>query len=376
MNYKNKTEFQINDKRLLLIGPMPPPCDGTSIKFGIFYDYTCMHLKQELVDIINTQTGDKALISLISLNCFVGYTRIIVQTIIKGFRADVLVVFGSQRFATVFGCVVSILFGLIGKPVFISIFGGGYDTYLKKFRPILFRTVKLMLGFTRGIIVETKHLQQVIPKLLKANISYVPNFRESFPALDICRESNDQHIRFVYVGVIRREKGIRELLEAFNRLLQCNYEGRLQLSITLDLYGPIYKSTQDYVDLELALNTPAVRIHGDVSYETVLKAYTVSDIFVFPSYWPTEGHSGAVIEALMQGLPVIATNWRANPELIRHNENGLLCPPKDVDALTACMEEMILNNNLRNRLAEGAKRSYSEFDAKYACATLLKILMG
>jgi glycosyltransferase involved in cell wall biosynthesis len=363
-------------KRVLLIGPKPPPWHGTSVKFETFCSYAIKQLGADLVDVIDTQTGDKAVTSIISISSLRGYVRIIVRSIIIGYKADVIVVFGSQRFATVFGGIATAYFGLMGKSVFISIFGGSYDIYVRQLRPIVFRVVRLIMGRTGGLIVETKHLQKVLVNDLNEKIYYVPNFRNSFSVNPKYSDRNAKLIRFLYVGVIRREKGVGELLEAFGRLverLQCDDNHQ---EVTLDLYGPIYDTPNDYVDLDPSMKLNAVRFHGEVAHEQVQKAYADADVFVFPSYWPSEGHSGAVIEALMQGLPVIAADWRAIPELIHHNKNGLLCSKQDVYALTECMERMVFDNELRERLAMGAKQMSSEFDAKNACAVMLDVIIS
>jgi glycosyltransferase involved in cell wall biosynthesis len=367
-----------NASRLLLIGPEPPPWNGTTVKFGIFHAYARECLGQDAVAVIDAQIGDKsatAITPALSLSGLKGYSRILIQSLLKARAADVIVIFGSQRFATLFGSLASGIFSLLGKRVYISLFGGGYDTYLRLLRPFVRRFVGLLLRRSTGIIVETRHLKHALANLLPAKLYYVPNFRRPTPAHHNCRSNPSRIVRFLYAGVICRDKGIGELLEAFSCLMRHVEDGTLSSAITLDLYGPLYNNPKEPLDLELAEQLPSIRIHGEVTHAEIMRAYANTDVFVFPSYSPTEGHSGAVIEAVMHGLPVIAADWRATSELVQDKVNGLLCAPRDSIALAECMERLVRDESLRLRLAEGAKLSAVEFDAERACAGMLKTIM-
>lgn len=77
-----------------------------------------------------------------------------------------------------------------------------------------------------------------------------------------------------------------------------------------------------------------------------------SDAFVHvPTYFP-EGLSVAVLEAKAAGLPVIATTVGGIPEIVRHNETGLLVPPDDAKALAEAVQKLRNDADLRRRLGE------------------------
>jgi glycosyltransferase involved in cell wall biosynthesis len=361
-------------KDVLLIGPQPPPWHGTSVKFHVFSEFAKKALGENRVDVIDTHTGDKALVAVFGWSSLRGYARIILNTVRYICRSDVILVFGSQRFATVFGMIASVMSKLVGKRFFVSIFGGAYDVYLEGLPAPARKVVEVLFGLSDGIVVETRHLESVLSQVWPGKIHYVPNFRERSPE-KAERTVRDNKIRFLYVGVVRREKGTGELLEAFEKLELSLKREAPDLEIELDLVGPVYDNENDYVDLAKAATLPNVRFHGKIPHEQVLDMYAQADVFVYPSYWPTEGHSGAVIEALMHGLPIIAADWRATRELVKEDINGLLCPPKDADAFAACMERMARDAALRQRLAQGARASVDEFSAECACVSMLDILL-
>lgn len=77
----------------------------------------------------------------------------------------------------------------------------------------------------------------------------------------------------------------------------------------------------------------------------------------------TETSSLFLHEAAAAGLPTVATTYGGNPEIIRDGVNGLLVPPRDVQALAAALLRLIRDGILREKLAAGA-RAYND-----ACET-------
>jgi len=71
-----------------------------------------------------------------------------------------------------------------------------------------------------------------------------------------------------------------------------------------------------------------------------------------------EGMPMVILEAMSKGLPTVAFDCPTGPaELIAHEVNGLLVPPKDVDALAATLRRIIADEELRHRLGEQARRA-------------------
>ena len=95
-----------------------------------------------------------------------------------------------------------------------------------------------------------------------------------------------------------------------------------------------------------------VRFVGEV--QDVTPYLHSADVFALPS--ATEGLSGALLEALASGLPVIATSVGGAPDIIQHLENGYLIPPDDVDALKLALQTLLSDSALRARLGENGRR--------------------
>ena len=158
---------------------------------------------------------------------------------------------------------------------------------------------------------------------------------------------------FLFVGRIVRDKGINELVEAFNKLSQT-------VDARLLLIGP-YEDTIDPISehsRELIEKSPAIESLGAKYGEELLSYYAASDCFVFPSY--REGFPNTVIEAGAMNLPSIVTDINGSREIIVDGENGVIVPPKNTDALFDAMVYMVKNQAERECLAGNARKMIAD----------------
>jgi glycosyltransferase involved in cell wall biosynthesis len=152
--------------------------------------------------------------------------------------------------------------------------------------------------------------------------------------------------------------------------------GRLQQEgrrITLDLYGPVREGYEECFQALLEQAGEAVTHHGYVDHGEMLRSYPNYDVLVLPTTYPGEGYPGVIIEALANGLPVIATRWRAIPEIVKDGENGLLCEPKDIDSLADCLTRIAVDGDLYARLAENTCEFSQRFSPDEVLARLCRL---
>ena len=71
-----------------------------------------------------------------------------------------------------------------------------------------------------------------------------------------------------------------------------------------------------------------------------------------------EGCSNYLLEAMGLGRPVVATDIGGNRELVRHDETGLLVPPRDPDALAAAVLTLLADRALASRLTDAARARF------------------
>ncbi|MBM3484375.1 MAG: glycosyltransferase family 4 protein [Alphaproteobacteria bacterium] len=98
-----------------------------------------------------------------------------------------------------------------------------------------------------------------------------------------------------------------------------------------------------------------------------------ADVFVLPSH--REGMPRSIIEAMMTGIPVVATDIRGSREEVVHEETGLLVPVRDARALHAALGRLIEAPELRQRFGvAGRARALRLFDERLVIARQLRTL--
>ncbi len=77
------------------------------------------------------------------------------------------------------------------------------------------------------------------------------------------------------------------------------------------------------------------------------------DLFVLPSIM--EGLNNSIVEAMMMGIPVVATNVGGIPEIVKSGETGLLTPPGDPASLAEAVVELLQNHEKADALASAGR---------------------
>jgi glycosyltransferase involved in cell wall biosynthesis len=169
-------------------------------------------------------------------------------------------------------------------------------------------------------------------------------------------------IVFLCLGRITNDKGIRELLSAFNKIDQSIHKTELLI------VGPIDK---DFNQLNKITNGSINGVHYFGFTSNPEKFMHVADVFCLPSY--REGFGTVIIEAAAMGRPAIGTNIYGLSDAIIDNETGVLVKPMDVDSLYNAMLFFIENQDTCAEMGTTAKkRAINDFDSKYFSQLLIE----
>ena len=147
----------------------------------------------------------------------------------------------------------------------------------------------------------------------------------------------------LYVGRLAPEKNLKLVFAAFSAMHQCNPHTRLVLVGD----GP------DRAALQAAY--PQAVFCGMRSGVDLSRHYASADVFLFPSL--TETFGNVTIEAMASGLAVVAYDYAAAEELIRHNENGVMAAYDDAEALIAQAVRLAADPVLAQRMALAARHT-------------------
>lgn len=198
------------------------------------------------------------------------------------------------------------------------------------------------------IYVETTTMKNALEKQGFRNVLVMPNFKD-LKILDKPERRDDGVLKLCTFSRVMKEKGIEEAVEATKIL---NDRG---IDCTLTIFGQIDKHQIGWFE-ELKLSFPkSVYYGGVIPYDRSVDCLKKYDILLFPTYYEGEGFAGTLLDAMAAGVPVVASDWKYNREIV-NERNGVLVPVKDSEALASAVLRVKNNHNLKETSLEEARK--------------------
>jgi glycosyltransferase involved in cell wall biosynthesis len=229
----------------------------------------------------------------------------------------------------------------------------GLREYIRKFISDRIPVRMIGQGSTNGI--NTNHF------------SRTTSLEETATKLRLQHGISKHDVVLSFAGRIVKDKGIREIIEAFKMLNEHTKESRLFLLLIgpfeHDL-DPLSAADRDYLDRSQNIVLPGFQ-------SDVRPWMATSDIFVFPSY--REGFPNVVLQACALEVPCVVSDINGCNEIIQHGITGLIVKPKDVGTLFTALETLI-NDPQKRRSMGSLARDYvvKNFDQQYIWQAMLK----
>ena len=170
-----------------------------------------------------------------------------------------------------------------------------------------------------------------------------------------------------FVGHLRAQKGVDYLIQAVPQILKSHPETKFII------VGPGPERTSLIRQANSIGAARNVQFIPYIENEEIPGLYALSTVFAFPSIW-SEPFGRVIIEAMAVGTPVVATCVGGVPEIIDHERNGLLVPPRDPEALADSIISLLRNRKRRSRIGDQGKRTVDlEFTPEVVGPRVLEI---
>ena len=268
-------------------------------------------------------------------------------------KCDVFIIAPADNGFIVFVPILSFFNWFYRKRILYVVIGGFLPDLLRA-KP---RYIKLVNRFD-GVFVQTDNILNDLEKLEVKHLEILSNPKR----LNTRKESDveliiDKHIRICVFSRIYADKGVEDAVEAVklaNESLGGNY-------ITLDMYGLVPAFYKERLQEILDQNKGLVQYNGIIDYDKTVETLSNYFVMLFPTYYHGEGFPGNVIDAYNSALPIIATDWLYNSDVVLDNQTGLLVPIKNPKALSEAILRLYHDRNLRHTLAINSLREASKY---------------
>ena len=262
-------------------------------------------------------------------------------------------------------------------------YAGGALVFVKYFYPKAKRILTLQSGDLDDQLKQNKFLVRIFFRLIhrspdrvtaissfladrarrlgvpEEKISITPNGVD-FSKIPADTERKNKSV--ICVARLSWEKGLDYLIKAWPEILKAVPEAKLVL------VGEGDKRVEVETLIKELKISGSVELRGNLPHDQVLAELKKSEIFVCPSL--AEGLGIVFIEAQACDLAVIGTRVGGIPDVIQHNENGLLIEPKSSEAIAEAVSKLLTDEELARRLADGALATSRQFEWKNIIAKI------
>lgn len=223
-----------------------------------------------------------------------------------------------------------------------------------------------------GIYVETNTMKSALEAQGFENVYVLPNCKK----LTVLSENeliypSGMPYKLCTFSRVMREKGIED---AVNAVVMINTALGVQ-AFSLDIYGQVDEAQTEWFD-SLRKDFPLyIRYGGLVPFDKsvdVLKDYFA---LLFPTYYEGEGFAGTLIDAYSAGVPVIASDWKYNAELV-NEDVGYTYPTRNKEAFVGILKSIVEDPNQLLNKKRSCLKEVEKYRLDIVVKTLIELMNG
>ena len=184
---------------------------------------------------------------------------------------------------------------------------------------------------------------------------------------------NEDDFVFLFTGRIEPNKGVLELVKAFNKI---NNE-KAKIIILGGSFFSSNRKTKYVKKIEEEIgNNKNIIVTGYINYNDIPKYHAMSDCMVSPSMWEEPG-SLVNLEAFASGLPLISSYSGGTPQYTKNTDSILIKKDeKFIDNLSEAMEHIIEDKQLREKMIKSQLENSKYFSKERYCEEISQYLEG
>lgn len=255
---------------------------------------------------------------------------------------------------------------LFRVPVILHMHGGRFPKHYEDAGPVTRWAIRRMIAMTHEIVVLGDYWRQWVVDSFGSDARRVTVLHNAVPGPTVLPVRKEEGpVRLLFLGRLIKLKGIDVLLDALGS--EACRDKNWELTIAGDGELETYRAQAERLGL-----AGRVRFTGWLDQTGCRRELQAADVLVQPSMF--EGLPMSVLEAMANGLAIIATPVGSVGDAIKDETTGLLVPPGERCALAAALARVIEDPALRRRLGLGAREMFErQFDIAVYRGRILEI---
>lgn len=257
-------------------------------------------------------------------------------------------------------CLFLIPARLLRRKVVVHLHGGYFGVFFSKTTFVMRSIIRFSLSRVACAIVLGRAVEQTFDGVVPADrIRIIPNAIPDPVKNSGAINGGMQWRTVLFLSTLMAEKGVLDALSSME--LANRRVGPIRSVFAGEWYSAIDEQrAKDILSRFPSGSKP--EFIGAVGPDRKHELLATSSVFVFPTFYPFEGHPFVLLEAMAFGLPVISTKWACIPEIVEDGVNGFLVEPRDVDALAERICTLLVDDELRRKMGQASRdRFVQEF---------------
>ena len=337
-----------------MIAPVPPPYGGIANWYNMISDYICKNEPQIDLSTISIApkkraTGGRTVFERV-FGSGIEMFRIRKKTkqeIKNGI--DVIHMTTSGQLAVIRDILLLEMARRYSVPLIYHIRFGRIMNIAQK-NSYEWKMIRKAIGYASvTIAIDMRTYDTIKEYIPKANVCYIPNpyNKQKTEKLHVNKEKT-----IVFVGSVLKEKGIEELLDAWN------HTKHVYPDYILKVFGPY--NAEYYAKLKKTYNQERTIFEGERNHNQILEEIAKAELLVLPSY--TEGFPNVLLEAMALKTAIIATSVGAIPDMLDDN-CGIVIEPRNSEMISKAISDLLSDEKKREKITQNAeKRLTNQYD--------------
>lgn len=366
-------------RRLILVGPLPPPYHGQSVSFNMLAEHMAEQIDTKVINLTGRNMigkGGKATIGRAK-----EFISIFYNFLLESCKKDAIIYITIAQ--SWHGFLRDLYFIWIGRAfgnsIVVHLKGGNYDNFYSNLNCIQKFFIRVTLRRVEKILVLGKSLIHMFDfdSKLKAKVYVVENglpYKQentNLVALNKTREKED--FKVLFLSNMIESKGYLDVIKAASILVHENnlryikfiFAGKFLTNTDDVTISSIEQARENFFrmvsDLSLSEN---VEYRGVVHGDEKIDLFSEASLFILPTNYNNEGQPVSIIEAISFGLPIISTQYRAIPDMLTEGLNGFFVDYSAPDQIANQILKLHQDKDLRSKFS---RNSFDIFHSKFTC---------